>query len=852
MRSTGSQLPARFIGGGDEAVSPAPVQRPGFLAADSLRTSGVYLLFFLSGAAGLVFEVLWLKELGILFGNTAHAAATTLAVFFLGLAVGAYIWGTRAPQVRDPLRAYALLEAGVGASALLYFGLLRTYRSIYVPLLSLVGDGPLLPVAKLLLAAGVLFLPALLMGGTFPMLAEALVRRPDRLGQTGSFLYAVNTTGAAVGVFLAGFYLPRMVGFNASYSIAIAAVAIAALGAFGISLLRPPVSSVPSSGSWRSPLQLQALPSGTSLEPWLIAGIAFFSGFATLGMEVLWTRLLAQVLNNSVYAFAAILTTFLAALGLGSLGAHLLARTALSPPRVLSGLCVLAGLAIVIAAPVFVHLTDGLAYLAGGPKWSGYVRAVFTAAAILMLIPAVVMGSVLPYLFRVIQGAGFSPGEALGRLAAANSAGAIAGSLATGFVLLDVLGIWGSMYLMAGVYFALAATAWLRRPGAGLVLVIALLPLGLIASRALPVVRLGPGERLLQVWQGSSGTVTVIEAGDNLILRLNNHYTLGDTRSIDVERMQAHLPLLLHPQPDSVFFLGVGTGISVGSALDHPVRAVAAAELVPDVLTAARAYFAPFTNGVFQDPRVDLRADDGRSYLAGTRNRFDVIIGDLFTPWHAGTGSLYTLEHFRTVRSRLRPGGIFAQWLPLYQLTPTEFFIIARTLTEVFPEVTLWRGDFSPSGPIVALVARAEAAPIAAEVLERNVQLLTSALPRVRASADHMAGLFYAGNMSVLKDRLSAYPPNTDDRPVIEFLAPLREQNASALFTGSRLDQFYAELLTLMPPERDPFLSALPPEELEYVWAGLAFYRYHLYLEAGRPAEAERFLAQFLKRVASP
>lgn len=824
------------------------------------RARLLYPLYALSGASGLIFQVLWLKQLAVLFGNTAHATATTLTVFFLGLAAGGWFWGARTATIRRPLRAYALLEGGVAVSALAFFGLLVLYRQAYAPLVGAIGHGTALVVAKVLLAGGVLFAPAFFMGGTFPVLAQGLIRTPERAGMWGSLLYAINTVGATVGAGLAGFYLPQAVGYVNAYWIAIALAVAAGVGAFAIDAAAPRATVRQTAASRASDRPERRHPASdapvgaslATLAPWLAAAVAFGSGFTGLGLEVLWTRLLAQVLNNSVYAFAAILVVFLAALAAGSLLAHVLTRRQVRIDTGLATLLALAGVAVLVTPLVFARMTHGLSYVREGPTWAAYVRSVFVAAGVLMLVPGVLMGSILPYLFRTLERGDGDSGRALGRLVALNSLGAITGALGAGFVLLDTVGLWSALQVMAAVYLMLATAVLVHvrtLPVAARVALPAAFGALLLVTggRAVPTVRLGAGEQLVKVWEGSSGTVAVVRDPAGLVLRMNNHYVLGDARSAVVEQMQGHLPLLLHPDPRTVFFLGLGTGISAGAALTHPVQQVVATELVPDVITAARAHFAPFTNGLFADPRVRVLAEDGRSYLAGTSERYDVIVGDLFTPWHAGTGSLYTLEHFRTVRARLRPGGLFAQWLPLYQLSEQEFLVIAQTLRAVFPQVTVWRGDFSAERPIVALVARADDAPLDHAALLRNAALLT--VPARTGASEHMAGLFYAGNLSDAGAVPAGIPINTDDRPVLEYLSPRTRAGSVDRFVGFELVRFYDRLLAAVPPERDPILARLPAREVAFVRGGLAFYKYHVYRGAGRQETADRLLSEFLTLV---
>lgn len=840
-------------------IVPAPTARSRPIAArvasapprDPIVAWGglIHCLFFLSGATGLIFEVLWLRGLGLLFGNTAYATAATLSAFFLGIATGARVWGSRADRYGNTLRAYALLEAGVAVTSLLYLGVLRVFHVIYPPVVAALGYGVPLRIAKLALAMVALFPPAFLMGGTLPLLAAHLVRTPDRLGRAASLLYAINTIGAAAGALLAGFWLPEAFGFRVTYAgaavlaLLIAAAAYVLGGTQGAAWPAGPGSPAPGVPAGR--------PDETTFGSRATVSIAFLSGFAALGLEVLWSRLLAQVLNNSVHAFAAILVTFLAALGGGGLLAHLLSRRRAAPRDAIAALSAASAAAVVLSALLFVRATQGLSYLVPGTGWGSYLRVVFTAASLLILVPATLMGAILPVLFRAVQGERRGPGPALGRLTAANSVGAIVGSLVAGFVLLDTLGLWWSIVALATAYAAMASFALAGRAGRWRTALAALLPLGSLgaATIPLPTLRFWGGQRVEWLRQGSSASVAVVREGDNLVLRMNNHYVLGDSRSRAVEQLQGHLPLLLHPAPRAVFFLGLGTGIMAGAALDHPVTRVVVAELVPEVVAASRARFEPYVNGLFRDPRATIVAEDGRSYLAGTAERYDVIVGDLFTPWHAGTGSLYTVEHFRTVRSRLRPGGVFAQWLPLYQLSDEEFRIIVRTMRAVFPQVTLWRGDFSSAKPVVALVAHMRPTPLDDAALRRSVGALVPPTGAAPVTGRHMAALFYAGNLTTLPDPDAAAPLNTDDRPTIEYRFQRADADPGVRLTGRRLAALFDRLFAALPPTADPVLARLPLAERAYAGAGLAFYKYHLFSEEDRPDSAAMFLREFVKVV---
>ena len=392
---------------------PAPPRQ----SSPALHRAPLSALVFLSGAASLVYEVLWLKELGLLFGSTAYAASTTLAVFFLGLAVGGAVFGRLSPRLQSPLRTYAWLELGIAASAVAYFVLLAIYFRLYGPLYDALADRPAaFNAARIALATLALLPPAALMGGTLPVLGQHLVRRPDELGRIGSFLYAVNTLGAATGAFLAGFVLPLALGFDRAYLLAMAVnVAVAGLAwrlagaaeAPGAPAPEPPADHRQrSQRAGEGPRQTAGgIPAAdTACPAWLLATVACLSGAFALGLEVLWTRMFAQVLQNSVYTFSIILVVFLAALATGSAIANRLCRVRAAPGQVLWLLLTLSGLGVAVIPFGFHDLTGGLGTLVTGDGWLLYVFSIFANTALLLFVPAALLGSAFPYLLRAAEG----------------------------------------------------------------------------------------------------------------------------------------------------------------------------------------------------------------------------------------------------------------------------------------------------------------------------------------------------------------------------------------------------------------------------------------------------------------
>ncbi|GMR13166.1 MAG: hypothetical protein BMS9Abin29_1368 [Gemmatimonadota bacterium] len=822
------------------------------------RLAGFTGLFFLSGVGGLVLQVLWMYRLGLVFGNAAYATAATLSAFFLGLALGGWFWGHTAPRVRRPLAVYGIIELGVAATALLWLPGLGFYEAHYSSVTAMLGDHRgMLITGKFVFSTSLLLLPTFLMGGTFPVLTQHVVPDPGKLGRRGTLLYAFNTLGAALGALLAGFYLLPVLGVRRAYFGAVALLALVGMAAvildriLGVEQGR--VHGRPASGS----VAVTATSGSTSVPSpspgdGLIALLAVGSGFLTLAAETLWTRMFSQVLQNSVYSFSAILVVFLLALGLGGLLAHALARTSFAPRVVLGALLVVGALMVGLSPAVFGWATGGLAYVAPRATWPAYVATVFRMVAVVVLPPVVLIGAVFPYLLKATPRRDRPTGPLVGRLVLLNSLGAVAGPIVAGFILLDLVGLWIAIKIMAVVYGGLAlllvSPQGHRRSLGGA----ALAAFALLAVIALPspaVVRLEPGETLREVWEASDGVVSVVESDGAVQMRLDNFYALGDSRSTLVEQMQAHVPLLIHPHPAKVLFLGLGTGFTAGASLAHDVERVVAAELVPNVIRAARRYFSPWTNGLFTDPRVEIVADDARNYLLSSSENFDVIVGDLFTPWHAGTGSLYTVEHFRLVRERLAEGGIFAQWLPLYQLTPEGFETIAATFASVFPQVTVWRADFSDSRASIALVGQESGARLDQGTLMRNSRNLTGAAEVAPDRPDdHMATLFYVGNLTGTPSRFAGVALNTDDRRILELSAPVRSQEANAgretFVVGAALDRLFTTIHDAVPLDRDPYLSSLPSNEVRYADAGLMYFQYLRLAATGRQAEALEMLAR--------
>jgi len=356
-----------------------------------------------------------------------------------------------------------------------------------------------------------------------------------------------------------------------------------------------------------------------------------------------------------------------------------------------------------------------------------------------------------------------------------------------------------------------------------------------------------------ETWETGQAIVAVTQSNNDLLLKVDNYYSLGGTSARTYEETQADVPLILHPAPRQVLLLGMGSGITAGAALRHRVEALTVCEIVPAVVEAARRHFKPYINGLFEDARARVIVADGRQHLLATAERYDVILADLFIPWQAGAGSMYSREHFQLARSRLRPGGLFVQWLPLYQLSRRDAFVIIRTLLDEFPQVTLWRGDFLPEQPIVALIGQDAGATLDPQAITESFRhrRKSGELPRRLAVA--FSALFYAGNLTANRDLFASAGINTDDRPLIEYLTPIAQRehfgDAQGWFTGASLADFQSEILNRVPPEQDPYLARLDAEERDFARGGLDLFRAVLHKRGGRDDEARQHAEAFARHV---
>ena len=746
----------------------------------------LHVLFLLSGVTGLIYEVAWTRAFAFVFGNTTYAVGAVLAAFMAGLALGNWFFGRRVDRKPgDELGLYAVLELGIAGSAVAVVPLLDLLDGSYGLLFRAAPHSLwLLTICRGLLAFLLLLAPSFLMGGTLPVLCRYAIRRPRDLAGGVGALYGLNTAGAAAGCLVTGFFLVEHLGVRGSIA---AAAALNLLLAAAFLLLRSAHrrrGASPAPGPEAAPAAPEAPGGGAG--PLLLA-VAAAAGFAALGYEVLWTRLLVFKLKTTTYAFTVMLTTFLAGLALGGLllGAwerRTRERGSAAAWRRLSGLQAGIGLSALVSIFVIGGL-EGVAVAADG-SWGARTLRQSGLSAAVMLPPTVMMGMSLPLVAR-LAGAGRGVGEAVGRVYAANTAGAVLGSLAGGFLLAPWLGTQYSLVLLACVNLLLAAavlraapaprrsTAW-RRALIGAWAAAALGLLMLPSDLLLGLYNAGEREvdsrtRILHAREGAGGITTVhqLPNGDRVI-STGSINVAGTTLTLRTTQMlQAHVPALLHPGPRQVLQIGFGSGETAHILSGYPGLSLDVAEISRSVLDEADAFFGDINHGVLRHPSVTPFVTDGASFLRLTRRSYDLILNDSIWPYYAGNSGLYTREHFAAGRDRLRPGGLMTSWLPL-DMRLQSFVTILRTFHSVFPHFTIWAANTHYTKHALLVGSQEPLRIDAAGFLER-FRDRAGDLEQVHLADPVLLLDCFLTDETGLAGEMAGAPLHTVDRPVLEF-----------------------------------------------------------------------------------
>jgi predicted membrane-bound spermidine synthase len=772
-----------------------------------------YVLFTVSGFAGLIYESIWTHYLKLFLGHAAYAQSLVLVVFMGGMAAGAAWCARLSRRLANPLLVYAVVEAIIGAFALAFHpAFVATTDWAYASALPALEHEAAALAAKLVLACLLILPQSVLLGMTFPLMSAGLVRaHPAAPGESVAMLYFTNSLGAAAGVLASGFLLIAWVGLPGTLRVA---GALNLFLAFAVWLLARPL---PVLG------KVSAQTEGSRL----LLAVAFFTGLASFIYEIAWIRMLALVLGASTHSFELMLSTFILGLALGGLAVRRRVDRSASPERLLAWVQIAMGLAALATLPVY-DFTFGLmeALMKGLARTAtGYVLFNVSGqaiAALVMLPAAFCAGMTLPLITAALlrKGAGEA---AIGRVYAANTLGAIAGVLVAVHLGLPLIGLKGT--LIAGCAIDIALGVLLLRTSrvaawrfAGGFCAAILLAVGIAVKLDANKMTAGVfrhGElaasrdaEILFSRDGKTATVHLVKYPEAVSLRTNGksdgsiNLEPGGTRGTDEITMvlTGALPLALRPQIRSAAVIGIGTGLTTHTLLQSlDIERVDTVEIEAAMAQAARG-FMPRNSGAFADPRGTILIDDAKTFFSTRGRRYELIVSEPSNPWVSGVSSLFTREFYRRIRAHLVPEGLLVQWIQLYEIDPSLVASVLRALGEEFPHYAV----FAASDHDLLIVAAERPLPLPprAEVFEHPGVASELWTVHVYSGGDFDAR--YLGNRATLEPLFASYgmPPNSDYAPVLDLNAARQrfmEKSATELVALLNAE---VPLLELLEPGR--------------------------------------------------
>lgn len=723
-----------------------------------------------------------------LFGATAFATSATLGGFMAGLGVGGYLGARLVARSRSPLRLYGVLELAlvpaVASVPLLLNAADALFTSAYAAGLSTAG----LNAMRAALSLAVLLVPTTLMGATLPALAQAVVRTPRAIGRPLGVLYMCNTLGAALGALLTGFVLLEHLGVRLTTiaamaaNAAIGAVALLASRRLGQVGARPDLSAT------------RGEPSPAAARRHAVVVGYAVSGLAALALEVVWSRALVLYAGSTTYAFTTMVVVMLVGLGCGSLVGSRIADALSQPIRALALVLAATAVAAVVCFVSIRWIAPPLeAWLVPEPSFGRLILVTTAIAAAAILVPATGFGAVFPLVGRVqARGAG-SVGVAIGHAYAANLLGSVAGALAGGFVLIPLLGVYGTLRAIASALCVTAAALWFIDARGGMRRA-ALGSLALAAVGVLPYLlparhvhyQPAAGESLVYYAEGASATVSVVRDQTGAKTLFVDRMSVAGTDPVmqTDQKSLAHIPMLLHPDPKRILTVGFGSGGASWSYTRYPsLEQADCVEIAPEVVGAA-PHLREANHDLFDDPRYRIISDDARAYLRHTPERYDIIATDCTDLRYKGNASLYTKEYFGLCRLRLRPKGLVVVWMPLGGLSEDLFKMALRTFADAMPHVSVWYMNNYPTH-YVLLVGSEEPHGIRWEAMLERLQHAGVREDLASIHLDNplrLASTFLIGDAAV-RDYVRGAEVNSDERPLLEFRAP----RVTALFSGAEI-----------------------------------------------------------------
>ncbi len=735
----------------------------------------ITILFFLSGACGLVYEVVWLRMLGLILGSTVFAASTVLSSYMAGLALGSFFSGRIIDKKGSPLKVFAMLEAGVGISALMVPLVFRLLEGFYANIHSVFhSNAYLFSIVRFIISFIVLLVPTTLMGATLPVLSRYFIKKFDNLANRFGILYGINTLGAVAGCFAAGFILIEKLGVTNTIILA-AVINIAIALAVLLAGRNEPVSGdiKTSREEARNPVNYSGA-TGT-----LALIVMSVSGFCALSYEVLWSRVLVFFFTSNTYAFSMMLIIFLAGISIGSFVFGKLADRSRDPLSMLGIMEVLIGIFGIMSVVMFARINAIMGDASG--SWAGRVVSMLAGCGAVMFLPAFLMGGAFPVAGRIYIPGIKKLGASIGNLYSINTLGGIIGSVITGFVLIPVIGIQKVIILIGIINLVIGSVVIIYNPVVkkkkklyfglfiGIVFILtAFIPSGKPVILYSRIVRdASRPAKLMYYKEDITATVSVIEVDGDRKLNIDGFNAAG-TKQYEYMRMLGHLPLLLCRNPENVLVLCFGTGTTCGSIYNHGVKRLDCVEISPAVVDAGK-YYRDYNYGILEKERFNLIVDDGRNYLLYSDRKYDVITTEPMHPYLSGAVNFYSKDFYELCRKRLTENGVMCQWAPMHVLSKEDYNMVLRTFREVFPHSTMWF-----VGTESILIGTNKELSIDFKALEER--LSSEDVKRDLAKIHHDSVYAILDSFVMDESSLAEYTKDskviTDDRPVIEFSAP--------------------------------------------------------------------------------
>lgn len=777
----------------------------------SIKIIAVFL-FLLSGICGLIYEVAWSKYLALFIGSTAWSHMIVLATYMGGLALGAFVFGKYSDKVSNQLKLYGLLELGIGVYCLAYPFIIEIVGNLFIHTASFFNGSSkqgLLITLKFILSFITLILPTVLMGGTLPILSKFLSKSISDSGKDVAKLYYINSLGAVIGTALAGFFLIRSHGLDNTVWIASSFnILIGLLAILVAKSVKPNIQSI------ISPRVIDDSQNQVFSETAIRIAIftAFASGFIAMLYELAWIRLLSNILGSTTYSFTLMLIAFISGIAIGSYIVSLVIRKIKNLVAFLAICQYGTAISMILSLPLYERLPYYLmklsATIPNSPEnFPTFLSLEFLFCFAIMLVPTIFSGMSLPVATRIANRDMRVLGKSIGGIFSINTIGSVAGVLITGLFLIPLLGVKLSIeigVLLNGLLglFILYKTGLSHRLKLGFALFFVLIAVGyrilfpawnenfLISGVFRTLYKQGvpsysefkkqqnEGQKILWHKEGIDANVAVRESqfGDTIqkTLVINGKADASTVADLQTQILLGQIPLMLYPNSGDALVIGLGSGITCGSVLRHPVKSLDVVEIASEVVEC-NSFFTIENNNFMADARVKITIDDAITQLKTSSKKYDYIISEPSNPWIAGIGNLYSLEFFNVCKERLNTNGVLTQWFHTYDVNNDIFRLVLNTISEVFPFVTIWKA--SDADIIILASATPLSIDFGAMELKMNQPQIAKDLTRIK--------IFDVPTLlstQVVSARNNPYTfikndLNTAKKPSLEFLAPV------ALFT---------------------------------------------------------------------